>query len=406
MVNGELRNVEFVKTPAVGITRDRCTRDSSPGLPKRSRLKAGCTYPPARHGFVWVAGGLSLRAGADEPKQFRHKLAGRLLLLLILITPVSAALAHSFEPALLDLSERTPGIFDVRWRLPGPESGSLALGVGDLAPQLPSHCSVVETAPSSWRADCGARGLRGTALSVRGIEASRVDVIVRIKWLTGETMTGAVHTGAPDFVVPGGPGVSGGDTTFASVAWSYFGLGVEHILFGYDHLLFILGLMLLVDSWGMLLKTISAFTLAHSVSLAAAVLGLVHVPPAPVEALIAVSIVLLALELTRPLDAPPTLARRYPWLVAFVFGLLHGLGFAGALAEVGIPAERIALALLSFNLGVEAGQLVFVAAMLGPLALARPLGRRWPQARLVPAYAIGALAMAWTFERVQRFWVS
>ena len=328
------------------------------------------------------------------------------LLLLILIAPSSAALAHSFEPALLDLSERESGIFDVRWRLPGPESGPLALGLGDLVPQLPSHCTVVETAPSSWRADCGARGLGGATLSVRGIEASRVDVIIRIKWLTGETMTGAVHTGAPEFVVPGGRGVPGGDTTFASVAWSYFGLGVEHILFGYDHLLFILGLMLLVDSWGMLLKTISAFTLAHSVSLAAAVLGLVHVPPAPVEALIAVSIVLLALELTRPLDAPPTLARRYPWLVAFVFGLLHGLGFAGALAEVGIPPERIALALLSFNVGVEAGQLLFVAAMLGPLALARPLARRWPHARLVPAYAIGALAMAWTFERVQRFWLS
>ena len=162
--------------------------------------------------------------------------------------------------------------------------------------------------------------------------------------------------------------------------------------------------MLLVDGWRMLLKTISAFTVAHSVTLAAAVLGVVHVPPAPVEVMIAMSIVLLALELTRPLDAPPTLARRYPWLIAFVFGLLHGLGFAGALAEVGIPPDRIALALLSFNLGVELGQLAFVMAMLVPVTLARPLAQRWPQVRLVPAYAIGALAVAWTFERVQRFW--
>ncbi len=144
--------------------------------------------------------------------------------------------------------------------------------------------------------------------------------------------------------------------------------------------------------------------LVVAVTLAAAVLGLVHVPPAPVEALIAMSIVLLALELAR-LDTAPTLARRYPWVVAFVFGLLHGLGFAGALSEVGIPPDRIALALLSFNLGVEAGQLAFVLAMLGPLALARRFTQRWPQAHLVPAYAIGALATAWTFERVQRFWL-
>jgi len=303
----------------------------------------------------------------------------------------------------LDLSEREPGIFAVHWRLPGPESGSLALGAGDLVPQLPAHCTVVATGNASWRADCHTPGLRGATLSVRGIEASRIDVIVRISWLTGETISGALYPAAPEFIVPGGPAVS--DATVAHVAWSYLGLGIEHILLGYDHLLFVLGLMLLVDSWRMLLKTISAFTVAHSVTLAAAVLGLVHVPPAPVEALIAMSIVLLALELTRPLDTPPTLARRYPWLVAFVFGLLHGLGFAGALSEVGIPPDRIALALLCFNLGVEAGQLAFVLAMLAPLGLARRCVQRWPQARLVPAYTIGALAMAWTFERVQRFWL-
>jgi hydrogenase/urease accessory protein HupE len=316
----------------------------------------------------------------------------------------SSAAAHSFEPALLDIRERAPGIFDVQWRSPGPASGSLALGAADLAPQLPAHCRVETTGPSSWHADCGAQGLRGAVLSVHGIEASRIDVIVRITWRDGGTVTGAVHASAPEFVVPGGHGTLD-SSTIARVAWSYLGLGAQHILLGYDHLLFVLGLMLLVDSWRMLLKTISAFTIAHSLTLAAAILGLVHVPPAPVEALIAVSIVLLALELTRSPDAPPTLTRRYPWLVAFVFGLLHGLGFAGALTEIGIPPDRIALALLSFNLGVEAGQLAFVLVMLAPLALAQRLTRRWPQARLVPAYAIGALAMAWTFERVQRFWL-
>jgi hypothetical protein len=350
------------------------------------------------------------------------------------------ASGHSFEPVLLDLDERQAGIFEVHWQLPGPESGSLALGVADLQPQLPAHCRVVGTAPSRWHADCGTQGLHGATVSVPGIEASRIDVILRIKWLSGETATGAIHAAAPEFTVPGGPGLAGREATVTGVLWSYLGLGTEHILLGYDHLLFVLGLMLLVDSWGMLLKTISAFTVAHSVTLAAAVLGFVHVRPAPVEVLIAASIVMLALELTRspnslsasaltgdehvrrkPLesgrepaiemtptagpDAPATLARRYPWVVAFVFGLLHGLGFAGALTEVGVPPDRIALALLSFNLGVEIGQLTFVAVMLAPLALARPLARRWPRIRLVPAYAIGVLAMAWTFERVQRFWL-
>lgn len=327
------------------------------------------------------------------------------LLLLALIAP-RTLLAHSFEPALLDLYEREPGVFDVHWRLPGPESGALALGAGDLLPQLPPHCALVATAPSGWRADCGTRGLHGAALSVRGIEASRVDVIVRITWRSGETVTGAMHAAAPEFVVPGERGATGADSGALRVFWSYLGLGAEHILLGVDHLMFVFGLMLLVQSGRMLIKTISAFTLAHSVTLAAAILGLVHVPPAPVEALIAVSIVLLALELTRPVDAPPTLTRRYPWAVAFIFGLLHGLGFAGALAEIGVPPDRIALALLSFNLGVEAGQLTFVVAMLGPLVLVRQLAERWPLARLVPPYAIGALAMAWTFERVQRFWLS
>jgi len=327
-----------------------------------------------------------------------------MIALTMVVATAGAVWGHSFEPVLLDLNERQPGIFDVHWQLPGPESGSLALGVADLQPQLPPHCRITTIEPSRWHADCGTQGLRGETLSVPGIESSRIDVIVRIKWRSGETTTGAIHAGAPEFAIPGSRGAPGQNATVTGVLWSYLGLGTEHILFGYDHLLFVLGLMLLVDSSGMLLKTISAFTVAHSVTLAAAVLGLVHVPPAPVEVLIAASIVLLALELTRSLDAPATLARRYPWVVAFVFGLLHGLGFAGALTEVGVPTERIALALLSFNLGVEIGQLAFVALMLAPVALARPLARRWPRLHMVPAYFIGVLATAWTFERVQRFW--
>ncbi len=324
---------------------------------------------------------------------------------LLLIAPLTPAFAHSFEPALLDLHEREPGVFDVRWKLPAGEFGS-----SELIPQLPAHCHPVATSqfamPDSQvplRADCGAQGMRGQPLSVRGIEGSRIDVIVRITRRDGEVVTGVVHSGAPQFVVPGRAAASG--AAAAGVFWSYLRLGAEHILLGFDHLLFVLGLMLLVRRRGALIKTVSAFTVAHSVTLALAIAGVVHVPPAPVEALIAASIVLLAAELTRSPDAPPTLARRSPWLVAFAFGLLHGLGFAGALAEIGLPSDRIALALLSFNLGVEAGQLVFVVAVLGPLVLAQRVARPWPQAHVVPAYGIGALAVAWTFERVQRFWL-
>src|SRR5262249_43100003 len=153
-------------------------------------------------------------------------------------------------------------------------------------------------------------------------------------------------------------------TSAGAVLSGYVRLGITHILLGADHLLFVLGLLLLVPSLGMLVRTITAFTLAHSVTLGLAVLGLIAVPAAPVEALIAASIVLVALELVRDPGAAPTLGRRAPWAIALGFGLLHGLGFAGALADVGLPADRIPLALLGFNAGVEVGQLAFVAAML------------------------------------------
>jgi hypothetical protein len=188
------------------------------------------------------------------------------------------------------------------------------------------------------------------------------------------------------------------------VFFAYVRIGIEHILFGVDHLLFVLGLMLLVDSWRMLVKTISAFTVAHSMALALAVLGLVDVPPALVEALIALSIVLVAVELTRG-GAVPTVTRRYPWAVAFAFGLLHGLGFAGALTAIGLPPGELVLALVAFNVGVEIGQLLFIGAMLAPRAWLRRAAARWTFVESVPAYVIGSLAFAWMLERVGRFWL-
>jgi hypothetical protein len=324
--------------------------------------------------------------------------------------------AHSFAPAVLDLRERDVGRFDVIWKLPGPGSGVLTPGDHAPLPQLPVQCRTLAGAPSMhpgeegpafWQVDCGPAAMRGQPLSVSGLDGTRIDVIVRITWHDGTTASGVLRSASDQFVMPtAGPSrVQASGAPARAVLWSYMRLGVEHILLGPDHLLFVLGLLLLVDSWGMLLKTISAFTLAHSLSLALAVLDVVQLPAAPVEALIALSIVLVALELTRAPATPPTLARRYPWAVAFAFGLLHGLGFAGALAQIGLPPDQIALALVAFNVGVEIGQLLFVAAMLVPRALLMRITAAWPAARLIPPYAIGALATTWVFERVQRFWM-
>ena len=323
-------------------------------------------------------------------------------LAVLAMLPAPAVFAHSFDPALLDIRERDPGVFEARWTLPLGEAGAPR---DRSQPQLhlPPHCRrLADAAPE--RFDCGATGLRGHTISLHAPDGTRLDVVVRITWRDGDAAYGVLHAAMPEFLVPGAAAVSGTSRRVGDVFWSYFRLGTEHILFGFDHLLFVLGLMLLVATWRALLATISAFTLAHSVTLTLAVVGVVEVSPAPIEVLIALSIVLLASELARPAAAPPTLTRRYPWLVAFAFGLLHGLGFAGALAEIGLPPGRIPLALVSFNVGVEAGQLVFVTLALAPLTLLRRPTLAPAAAQLLPAYAMGSVAVAWTIERVQRFW--
>jgi hydrogenase/urease accessory protein HupE len=235
--------------------------------------------------------------------------------------------------------------------------------------------------------------LRGASVAVAGIAGSNIDVLLRIRWADGDVTTGVLRSGSEAITVPG---VHGG-LPLVTVFRRYGALGVEHILSGPDHLLFLLALVLLVRGWRQLTLTITAFTAAHSVSLALAVLGIVHLPAAPVEALIAASIVPVALEALRPPGSESTLLGRAPWLAAFCFGLVHGLGFASALTELGLPRDHLPAALASFNLGVEAGQLAVVALVLLPV---RWLQRqpRWVQA--VPAYTIAAVAMAWTIERV------
>jgi hypothetical protein len=322
---------------------------------------------------------------------------------LLLVLLAGLAHAHSFDPMLLDLRERDVGLYDVVWKTPPVREGDAAAR-RVLAPVFAAACKRVGelTRPSAdglavFRIDCRPHGLRGERITVAGLAGHPADVIVRIGWADGSTTTNVLRADAPELLVPG----TKAGTPLASILWRYGVLGFEHILEGTDHLAFVLALLLLVRGAGQLVGTISAFTVAHTITLGLAVLGVVRLPSAPVEALIALSIVLVALEVLRPAGRPPTLAQRKPWLVAFLFGLMHGLGFAGALAELGLPPDHVPAALLAFNVGVEAGQLAFVAVMLLPVAGLRRLPR-W--ARSVPAYAIGAMAVAWTFERVAGFW--
>jgi hydrogenase/urease accessory protein HupE len=189
------------------------------------------------------------------------------------------------------------------------------------------------------------------------------------------------------------------------VLWTYLVLGFEHILLGIDHLLFVLALLLVVRSWKLLFGTITAFTIAHSITLGLASLGFVSVPGAPVEAIIALSIVFVAAEIVRSYRGNPGITERAPWLVACSFGLLHGFGFAGALSEIGLPQSAIPMALLSFNLGVELGQLAFVVTLVLVYQAVKRVPLKLPQwSQLVVPYAIGSVAMFWVVERVLAFW--
>ena len=251
-------------------------------------------------------------------------------------------------------------------------------------------------------------GLTGRAVTIDGLSATSTDVLVRVESLAGGIQTERLSPTKTAFVVQATPGAG-------EVAATYLRLGIEHILFGFDHLLFVLALVILVRDWRRVAITVTAFTIAHSITLAAATLGFVHVPGPPVEATIALSIVLVAVEIVNVRHGKPSLTSRLPWLVAFSFGLLHGFGFAGALAEVGLPQHAIPVALLFFNLGVEIGQLVFVAAVLSSIWLLRRIASKLWETSFVTrafdrldttiAYGIGVVAAWWLIERTTAFFI-
>lgn len=310
-----------------------------------------------------------------------------------------AADAHRLTPAYLGLNETAPDTFTVQWKV--SRTGGLT---AVLAPAMPEPCELTGPVRTQERADARtqsgevicASGLRGQMVGVRGLSETHTDVLLRVQFADGSAFVHRLTPSATQVRVPERAGQVG-------VMLTYLVLGIEHILIGADHLLFVLALLMIVRGVWLLVATVTAFTIAHSLTLGAAVLGWVHVPEDPVEAVIALSILFLALELARhgvKPDASRSLAARFPWFVAFAFGLLHGFGFAGALFEVGVPEHAIPLALLFFNIGVEIGQLLFIAAVLGAVWLIRRL--RLPQPRRAPVlvvYLIGSLAAFWVLDR-------
>jgi len=320
-----------------------------------------------------------------------------------LILPLAPAHAHEVRPAYLQIDEGAPGRYSLVWRTPMLAGMRLpiVLRLPDDARDVvaPTTQELTDSFIERRIFDAGPRGLAGKRIEFVGLQATITDVLVRVQMLDGSHSTTLVHPSQPWVDIATSPDAF-------SVAGAYLSHGVEHILFGFDHLLFVLALVLIVRSGRVLLWTITAFTLAHSITLSLATLGVVHAPAPPVEATIALSIILLACEIVRLRRGEPSLTAQWPWAVAFVFGLLHGFGFAGALIEIGLPQGDIPIALFSFNVGVEIGQLMFIGAVLAVLAVAKRIHvpqvaeRRAPS---VAAYAIGIVAAFWFIERLAAF---
>lgn len=311
-------------------------------------------------------------------RRFARCLAAALLL------ACATAQAHETSMAELELRELAKGQFSWAWGQPGKSGRPLAEA---LTPRWPANCRAHAQA-----LECGAAGLSGQ-LRIDGVGKAYSAALVRITWLDGQTRVYTLTAAQPEVLLHGAANDGRGAV---EVARAYTVLGIEHIFGGADHLLFVFSLLLLVGFRRRLVWTITAFTLAHSITLASSALGWLTLRAAPVEAVIALSIVLVAAEALHTRD---TLARRWPALVSFLFGLVHGLGFAGALRAIGLPEQHVGIALLGFNLGVEAGQLAIVG-LAYVLVLASGRHQWLRQARRPALYAIGAIASYWSLQRI------
>ena len=314
----------------------------------------------------------------------------------IVVCFAAAARAHELRPGLLELRETAAGTYEFLWKKPA--GGEIEIFI---VPTIPDGCRLATAAQQSLTP--GALIVRGTlscpggiagrSLSIDGLESTITDVIVRIHHQDGRLES--------HLLKPINPSVTLGVLTSKwERAGAYVRLGIEHILIGVDHLLFVLGLLLIVANRWMLLKTVSSFTVAHSITLAIATLGYASVPLLPLNAAIALSILFLGPEIVRKWRGGTSFTIAHPWVVAFAFGLLHGFGFASGLTTMGLPATEIPMALLLFNVGVEIGQLFFVGLII---ALERSFGTlqiRWPRfVEALPGYAVGSLGAYWVIQR-------
>jgi hypothetical protein len=335
------------------------------------------------------------------------RLAWLFALALLTLLPAPGR-AHELDPGFLDLSRLAGDNWRVFWKV--PQAGGQPM---NLVAVLPENCTPREPSGAprfdgrsfvwQWVAACP-NGIAGGEIAIKGLETTRTDVLVRFETEPGRSQTQRLTSAETAFRAPLSLGVWGVFSTYVS-------LGVTHILEGLDHLLFVFALLLLIRDWRMLVGAVTSFTLAHSLSLAAATLGWIVVPGPPVEAVIALSIMFLAAEYLRPAPVGLRLTEKFPWIVSFAFGLLHGLGFARVLLDIGLPQGEVPLALLAFNVGVEIGQLLFIAAVLTTAALFRRIypallepaaTRGRPGPRLI-GYAIGSIAAFWFVSRVAIF---
>ena len=333
----------------------------------------------------------------------------RTLLKLILLAAIApSVLAHEVRPAYLELRQTGPETYDALWKVPG--QGDLRLG---LYVELPGNCtklnepnrSMVNNAYTErWTVKCTG-SLSGGTIHIAGLSATATDALVRLERVDGTTEVTRLTPSSPSFVVAAAASAVG-------VARTYTVLGIEHILTGVDHLLFVLALIIITRGGWKLVKTVTAFTVSHSITLTLATLGYVHVPQRPVEAVIALSIVFVAAEILRGRQGYVGITAQAPWLVALMFGLMHGLGFASGLRDAGLPVGHIPTALLFFSLGVETGHFLFIGTVLMFFALlvwatskvTPSYQQRLATFQVLPAYAIGGVAMFWVIQRIAAFW--
>ena len=309
--------------------------------------------------------------------------------------------ADEVRPAYLEVKESQKNIFSLLLKV--PVKGNKKLNIQAILPQSCKHITPLNTHLVNsayidrWYVKCE-NGFVDESLSFKGLENTNTDLLLRLEFINGTSQSVLLTPAKTSYEIPK-------EASNLQVVTTYTWLGITHILLGFDHLLFVFALLLIVKSMRRLLWTITAFTLAHSITMAGATLGFIYMPQQPVEAMIALSILFLAMEIVHEKQGKIGLTARYPWLIAFIFGLLHGFGFAGALAEIGLPQQAITLALVFFNIGVELGQLMFVAmVVLVALALQQ---LKHPdilqKVETVVVYGIGGLSSFWVFERLSAF---